>query len=86
VPAPDGKPAPAPPGQQSVYTIVPCEDPAVRETFLPGRRASVLLAVKGGPWQTVGCFGVVHPEVLGKGKFDLDFPCSAVELNLEPLL
>lgn len=31
----------------------------------------------------VGKFGVIHPEVLA--KFDIPFPVSAVELNVEPL-
>lgn len=31
----------------------------------------------------IGKFGVIHPEVLA--KFDIPFPVSAVELNIEPL-
>ena len=65
--------------------MVPCENPALRETFLPGRRASVLLS-SGEGWSEVGCFGVVHPDVLAKDKYDLEFPCSVVELNLEPFV
>ena len=30
----------------------------------------------------IGKFGVIHPEVLS--KFDIPFPVSAVELNIEP--
>lgn len=70
----------------TAYAITPCENPAVRETFFPGRRASIFLSVKGGAFAEVGSFGVVHPEVLSKEKYDLDFPCSAVEMNLEPLV
>lgn len=34
----------------------------------------------------VGTFGVVHPQALVKEKFDIDFPCSAMEINLEPFV
>lgn len=30
----------------------------------------------------VGYFGIVHPEVLA--AFGVDYPCSALELNIEP--
>ncbi|KAL6762004.1 phenylalanyl-tRNA synthetase [Haematococcus lacustris] len=55
------------------YCLQPGEDPV----FFPGRQAQVL--AKG---TQVGSFGVVHPEVLE--KFDIPFPVSALELNLEP--
>lgn len=59
----------------------------VRETFLPGRRATILYSpAKGGGWSSIGCFGVVHPEVLVKEKYDIEFPCSIVEMNLEPFV
>lgn len=83
VAAPKG---PAPPASgASVYAIVPLEDPEVCETFLPGRRASILASIKGKPFESIGCFGILHPEVISAKKFDLDFPCSAVEMNLEAL-
>jgi phenylalanyl-tRNA synthetase beta chain len=59
----------------SNYGIVESADPL----FFPGRRADVLV---GGV--KVGHFGIVHPEVLG--KFDVAYPTSLVELNLEPFL
>ena len=34
--------------------------------------------------QEVGAFGVVHPNVLD--KFDIPYPVSALELNVEPFL
>ena len=34
--------------------------------------------------EAVGEFGVVHPEVLT--AFDVPFPVSALELNLEPFV
>lgn len=47
------------------------------DTFFPGRHADVF--VKG---QKVGEFGIVHPAVLE--KFDIEYPVTALELNLEP--
>lgn len=46
-------------------------------TFFPGRQAGVYLNDA-----EVGQFGVLHPEVLA--KFDIDYPVSALEINLEP--
>ena len=48
-------------------------------TFFPGRCAEVV--VRGAP---VGRFGVLHPDVIT--KFELNLPCSAVEISLEPFL
>ena len=83
--APGGTPEASPAGV-SAYAIVPCENAAYCETFFPGRRATVLFSLRGAAFVEIGCFGVVHPEVLAKDKYDLDFPCSAVELNLEPFV
>jgi len=57
------------------YHIAPSEDSA----FFPGRRADIF-------WrgQKVGVFGVVHPIVIK--NFDLAYPCSALELSIEPFL
>lgn len=49
------------------------------DTLFPGRRADVIY--KG---IVVGFFGIVHPTVLE--KFEICFPCSVLELNLEPFL
>ncbi|KAL6769077.1 TSF1 [Auxenochlorella protothecoides x Auxenochlorella symbiontica] len=46
-------------------------------TFFPGRCAAVY--AKG---ERVGQFGIVHPQVLA--AFDIAFPVSALELDLEP--
>ncbi|KAL2912595.1 phenylalanine--tRNA ligase subunit beta [Polyrhizophydium stewartii] len=48
-------------------------------TFFPGRRADVYYQGK-----IIGTFGIVHPEVLA--HFDITFPCSALEINVEPFL
>ena len=37
----------------------------------------------GATWISVGEFGVVHPDVLQKERYDIDFPCSLLEMNLE---
>nr|CAG4636889.1 EOG090X03QT [Ceriodaphnia reticulata]SVE72848.1 EOG090X03QT [Ceriodaphnia reticulata] len=57
------------------YMLKPSED----NTFFSGRCAQVIF--KGA---TVGVVGVLHPEVIT--SFDLNLPCSALELNLEPFL
>ncbi len=53
--------------------------------------ARAALARKGKPQSpagprdvVIGKVGVVHPEVLG--KFDIDYPCSALEFDLEVFL
>jgi phenylalanyl-tRNA synthetase beta chain len=55
-------------------------------TYFPGRAAEILLtSPKGGKEPVViGTFGILHPEVLG--AFDIQYPTSTVELNLEMLL
>lgn len=57
------------------YEWKPSED----STYFPGRQAAVL----SHGWQ-VGAFGVVHPNVLE--KFDIPYPVSALELNIEPFV
>ncbi|TPX54930.1 phenylalanine---tRNA ligase [Powellomyces hirtus] len=48
-------------------------------TFFPGRRADIYYNK-----QLVGAFGIVHPEVLE--KFEIGFPCTAIEMNVEAFL
>ena len=80
------------------YYIEEAQDPS----FFPGRAASVFLrrtSPKGGALETLkhtfesalgvadvrlGTLGVLHPEVIG--HFEIPYPCSSLELNLEPLL
>lgn len=57
------------------YCIKPAQDP----TFFPGRCAAII--VKG---KTIGHFGVLHPDVIT--NFELNQPCSALEINLETFL
>lgn len=63
------------------YLIRPTADPV----FFEGRRAELVL-VRDASEVVLGTFGVLHPECLGKDAYDLNNPCSAVEINLEPLL
>nr|SVE75035.1 EOG090X03QT [Daphnia dolichocephala] len=66
---------PLDPSGQTGYSLKSCEDP----TFFPGRCAQVIFA-----GAVVGILGVLHPEVIT--SFDLNLPCSALELNVEPFL
>jgi phenylalanyl-tRNA synthetase beta chain len=49
------------------------------ETYFPDRRADVFYKN-----QLVGSFGIMHPQVLE--KFEIGYPCSGLELNLEPFV
>ena len=54
-------------------------------TFFSGRAANICYrASPHAPVQTLGQIGVLHPEVLS--KFELDYPCSVLEINIEPFL
>ncbi|GFO42266.1 phenylalanine--tRNA ligase beta subunit [Plakobranchus ocellatus] len=57
------------------YRLKASDDP----TFFPGRCAEVV--AKG---QVIGRLGVLHPDVIT--KFDLNMPCSALEITIEPFL
>lgn len=53
------------------------------DTFFPGHAASVHLRINGKE-QRVGEFGILHPTVLE--KFDIRYPVSTLEINLEAFL
>eukprot|EP00741_Cyanophora_paradoxa_P022514 tig00021464_g21740.t1 len=57
------------------YSIAPSKDGA----YFPGRRASVMYKGK-----CIGVLGVIHPDVVK--AFELTFPASAIELDIEPFL
>jgi phenylalanyl-tRNA synthetase beta subunit len=65
---------------------------AKNPTFFPGRCADVMLRRTGvaggegsGEMTRLGSFGILHPEVLH--AFDIgDYPASALEVDLEPLM
>ncbi|KAI0877965.1 phenylalanyl-tRNA synthetase [Hypoxylon argillaceum] len=62
------------------YFIQETSDP----TFFPGRAAGVYLGRAGEESRRIGEIGVLHPEVLE--KFEIRYPVSALELNLEVFL
>ncbi|DBA04062.1 TPA: hypothetical protein N0F65_009409 [Lagenidium giganteum] len=62
------------------YSIVASED----KTYFPGRCADIVLKRADGSSLKLGSYGVLHPEVLE--NFDLLYPCSVVEMDLEPLV
>ena len=70
------------------YTIreLKSNDSDVAGTYFPGRAAEILLTSpkSGGEKVVIGTFGILHPEVLG--NFDIKYPTSSMELDLETLL
>lgn len=68
------------------YTIAALpDDDFVAGTYFPGRAASILLTSPStGERVQIGTFGILHPSVLG--NFDIQYPSSCVELDLEALL
>ena len=55
------------------------------KTYFPGRAAVILLSTPQKPEPTpIGSFGMIHPEVLA--SFDILYPSSCVELDLEALM
>jgi len=63
----------------SVWYLLIIVDP----TYFPSRSADIYLR-QDGEVKVIGSFGILHPEVLE--KFDLNFPTSAMEFDLEPFL
>jgi phenylalanyl-tRNA synthetase beta chain len=54
-------------------------------TYFPGRAAEVLVTKPGSEKHvSIGTFGILHPEVLS--NFDVQYPASCLELDLEILL
>ena len=70
----------------AVYYVRAAEDPV----FFPGMGAEIVLVkpqegVSGASKeQVIGILGVVHPEVLT--NYEISYPCSIVELDLEALM
>ena len=60
------------------------EDHLSSGSYFPGRAAEILLTKPGSERVSVGTFGILHPEVLG--NFDIQYPTSSLELDLEALL
>lgn len=53
-------------------------------TYFPGRSANIVFVPNEGEEKIVGSFGILHPEVLA--NFELTYPASVVEMDLEPFL
>merc|ERR1711990_624518 len=62
-------------GSAAGYFIRQGDNPA----YFPGRAADIV-----AHGQVIGSLGVVHPEVIT--AFDLNLPCSGLEINIEPFL
>ena len=65
---------------ESTYWIEEKDDP----TFFPGHAASIHLRLGGQKSQVIGVFGILHPTVLE--KFELKYPISTLEMNIEIFL
>ncbi|EER45082.1 phenylalanyl-tRNA synthetase subunit beta [Histoplasma capsulatum var. duboisii H88] len=61
------------------YWIEELDDP----TYFTGHAASVHVRISGKD-HVIGSFGILHPTVLG--KFDLKYPVSTLEINIETFL
>ena len=69
------------------YTIKELNEDSGHEcarSYFPGRAAEILVTKPSGERISIGTFGILHPEVLG--NFDILYPTSALELDLECLL
>ena len=67
-------------GNGEGYWIEAVDEP----TFFPGRSAIVKYRTSRGDILKIGSFGILHPQVLA--NFEIVYPGSAVEINLEPFL
>ncbi|KAK6207188.1 phenylalanine--tRNA ligase subunit beta [Pestalotiopsis sp. IQ-011] len=65
--------------QSNGYWLEPIDE----DTFFKGRAAAIYLRL-GGKALRIGEFGILHPSVLE--KFDLKYPVSTVEINLQVFL
>ncbi|KAJ1862909.1 phenylalanine--tRNA ligase subunit beta [Coemansia sp. RSA 2703] len=69
------------PGAQGVgYYLEEADIP----TYFAGRSANVVYNAEDGSKIVLGSIGVIHPEVLG--HYELDYPVSSFEINIEPFL
>jgi len=62
-------------GEQAGYCLRQADD----ASYFPGRCADVMAY-----GQPIGRLGVLHPDVIT--RFELNLPCSALEISLEPFL
>ena len=57
---------------------------AVGGPIFPGRAACIELTAPGKDKVSIGTFGILHPNVLA--EFDIQYPASCMELDLEALM
>jgi phenylalanyl-tRNA synthetase beta chain len=69
----------SPDGKDEGYWIEGHDEP----TFFPGRSAIIKYRTLKDVIK-IGSFGILHPQVLQ--NFEIVYPGSAVEINLEPFL
>lgn len=55
----------------------------VDPTYFPGHSASIHVIIDGKD-QAIGSFGILHPTVLE--KYELKYPVSTLELNVEAFM
>ena len=70
-----------------LYTIAPLPTEGAHESkmYFAGRAAQILLTKPGSAEKIrLGTFGILHPDVLK--HFELQYPASCVELDLEALM
>ncbi|KAL8673918.1 MAG: hypothetical protein Q9168_001665 [Polycauliona sp. 1 TL-2023] len=65
--------------EDAAYWIEEVDDP----TFFPGHAAAIHVRI-GGENHIIGVFGILHPTVLD--KFELKYPTSTLEINIEVFL
>ncbi|KAI4252742.1 MAG: hypothetical protein LQ352_004098 [Teloschistes flavicans] len=65
---------------ETMYWIDEVDDP----TFFPGHAAAIHIRIDGREEQVIGVFGILHPTVLE--KFELKYPVSTLEMNIEVFL
>ena len=65
--------------EYQVRHFVQLQTPPVDSTYMPGRCATVI-----SRGRSIGSLGVLHPDVIQ--NFELNLPCCALELNIEPFL
>ncbi|KAI2624001.1 phenylalanyl-tRNA synthetase beta chain [Hypomontagnella submonticulosa] len=79
------------PGKDIDFAVTPTHqkrdgywlEPVDEATFFPGRAAAIYVRL-GGKTARIGEFGILHPSVLE--NFELKYPVSTLEVNLEVFL
>jgi phenylalanyl-tRNA synthetase beta chain len=69
--------------QVSLMDLLPPANTKIDPTYFPGHAASIHVRI-GGQERVIGAFGILHPVVLE--KFDLRYPVTTLEMNIEVFL